>query len=281
MFTTLHPLVRYAKRQWFTYRRRRETNVKTDYLFFYMIKGFFTYEINGKHGKLLPGEGLLIPPGNVYTIGLNYQEMTTFNVLNLELDESNIDKKYPLEPIPAIDYTPEMRIANIVEPFNEPKVYTKIEDLGEMIEEIVKRFANRDKFYQTFASTLFKLFLMECELRQNGYEYRSDMLTLVENYFEDHYKEQISNSDIAEALSYHPYYISSTIKKLTGYTLREYLLHFRLDKAKRMLRQTQLSITEISSACGFTSHSYFSMTFSHLFGLTPSEYRKKHYHQLY
>lgn len=281
MFTTLHPFVRYAKRQWFTYRRKRETNVKPDYLFFYMNRGFFTYEINGKRGKLQAGEGLLIPPGMEYTIGLQYQENTTFIVLNYDLDEDHANVIRPLEPIPASMYTPSMQLARIVEPFSQPRHYTKIEGLSQMVEDIARYFANHDKFYHAFASTTFKLFLMECELRENGKSYHKDMLTLVENYLEEHYREPISNDDIAAALSYHPYYISSTIKKLTGMPLREYILRFRLDKSKRMLRQTPASIMEISSACGFANHSYFSKTFIKTFGLTPKEYRRKHYHPLY
>ena len=281
MFTKLHPFVRYAKRQWFTYHRKRETNVKPDYLFFYMNRGFFTYEVNGERGKLGAGEGLLIPPGMEYTIGLQYQELTTFIVLNFDLDDAHSDVVIPLEPIPANEYTPDMRLSNIVEPFCAPKRYTKIDGLSEMVEEIARYFTNRNEFYHAFASTTFKLFLMECERRENGQDNKKDMLALVENYLEEHFREQITNDDIATALSYHPYYISATIKKITGMPLREYILRFRLDRAKRMLRQTPASITEISIACGFANHSYFSKTFLEVFGITPKEYRKKHYHPLY
>ena len=54
----------------------------------------------------------------------------------------------------------------------------------------------------------------------------------------------------------------------------DYLNSFRLEKGMELLRQTDLSITEISSACGFSSPSYFAERFLMAKGCTPTQYRR-------
>ena len=280
MYFDLNPYVTYAKRQWFTHKRKRETNVRSDYLYFYMVRGFFTYEVDGVRGTLSPGEGLLIPPGCVYTIGLNYQEATTFNVINFDFEDENYNRTR-LGPLPATELEKGLKLSRTVAPFSEVKHYVGIGDLGEWTEEMLSRYATREEYYLEYISAMMKLYLMECERRNKSLCAHANMVTLVERYLTDHYREPITNSDIAAALSFHPYYISATLKKLTGQTLREYILNFRLQKAKILLRENIMSVTEIASACGFTSHSYFSMTFSRAFGITPSKYKEKHQYQSY
>ena len=280
MYQSFHPYVSYAKRQWFTHKRKRETNIRCDYLYFYMVRGFFTYEVNGVHGTLSAGEGLLIPPGYVYTIGLNYQELSVFNVVNFDLEGEDYPRPN-LGPIPAEEFTSEHKLTRTMPPFDKVRHYVGIEELGSLTEEMLSRYMKREDNYIDFISTLMKLYLMECETKNLHIQKPRDMLTLVEKYLQEHYKESITNQQLADALSYHPYYISATIKKMTGMTLREYILNFRLEKAKLLLRESLMSVTEISVACGFPSHSYFSMTFSRAFGITPSKYRQKHQYQVY
>lgn len=280
MYFTFNPYVTYAKEQVFTHKRKRVTSIRKDYLFFYMTRGFFTYEIDGVRGKLSKGEGLLIPPGSVYTIGLDYQELSIFRVIDFDLEGEEYSR-VNLGPFPVAKAPKNMKCTATKKPFDTVKHYVGIEDLEYMVNDMISRYAKRGEHYLALISTIMKLFLIECEVRNEKINIKGDMLSMVENYLEEHYHEQITNSNIASALSYHPYYISATMKKMTGQTLREYILYFRLQKAKYYLRESQKSITKISSACGFTSHSYFSMTFARAFGMTPSKYRKKHQYQIY
>lgn len=280
MYFTFNPYVTYAKEQFFTHKRKKVTNIRKDYLFFYMTRGFFTYEVNGVRGKLSKGEGLLIPPGSVYTIGLDYQELTIFRVIDFDLEGEDYHR-VGLGPFPVAEAPKNMKCTPTQKPFDTVKHYVGIEDLEYMVNDMISRYAKRGEHYLALISTIMKLFLIECEVRNEKIKIKGDMLSMVENYLEEHYHEQITNSNIASALSYHPYYISATMKKMTGQTLREYILSFRLQKAKYYLRESQKSITKISSACGFTSHSYFSMTFARAFGMSPSKYRKKHQYQVY
>ncbi len=61
----------------------------------------------------------------------------------------------------------------------------------------------------------------------------------------------------------------------TGVTPVRYYLEIRLDRARSMVTQTEMSIMEIAVACGFTSQEYFARVYKERFSLTPSEDRQE------
>ncbi|MBR5313618.1 MAG: AraC family transcriptional regulator [Clostridia bacterium] len=97
------------------------------------------------------------------------------------------------------------------------------------------------------------------------------MLDLIEQ----HYAEKLSLSQIAEAGRVCESKCCRLFGKYVRKTPTTYLNHYRLGKASELLLTTELSVTEIALACGFSGISYFSESFRKLFGQTPLEYRRK------
>jgi YesN/AraC family two-component response regulator len=95
-------------------------------------------------------------------------------------------------------------------------------------------------------------------------------------FIDDHYKENIRLKYIADKVSLSSYYFSRLFKKEVGVNLSQYILHKRLEVAKRMLEETEQSIVDISAFVGFQEHNYFGKIFKKFTGATPTEYRKKH-----
>ena len=73
---------------------------------------------------------------------------------------------------------------------------------------------------------------------------------------------------------------SNLVRKLTGFTPMNHLMRVRIDRARDMLRDPQIAITEIAMSCGFSSSQYFANVFRKCVGLSPSEYRE-HFPELY
>ena len=67
---------------------------------------------------------------------------------------------------------------------------------------------------------------------------------------------------------------SALFKVSTGTTFVEYLNHIRIEKAKELLRTTDLRTYEIADRVGYTDPRYFTYVFKKLTGMTSSEYRK-------
>lgn len=84
----------------------------------------------------------------------------------------------------------------------------------------------------------------------------------------------ISTAEIANKLGVSRYYMLHQFKSITGTTIVSYQQELKILWAKRLLVDSDLSITEIAHKCGFGSSSYFSKIFLQSEKLKPSEYRK-------
>lgn len=93
------------------------------------------------------------------------------------------------------------------------------------------------------------------------------------SYITENIDQPLSLEELARRASLSPFYFSRVFKRETGYTLREYLLKTRVNRAKFYLKTTSLSLKEISYRCGYGSESTFCTTFRHATGLTPMGYR--------
>ena len=62
-------------------------------------------------------------------------------------------------------------------------------------------------------------------------------------------------------------------KSVSNYSISEYFKILRLLKAKSLLTNTSMNVTEVAFAAGFKNLSYFSREFTHLFGKSPKEFR--------
>ena len=84
------------------------------------------------------------------------------------------------------------------------------------------------------------------------------------------------NSDkIAEKMCMSKSQLNRKVRVITGDNTTTYILHMRMEKAKRMLSSNDLPIGDIAMQCGFEDAGYFGRVFKQTFGMTPSQYRKK------
>jgi two-component system response regulator YesN len=103
---------------------------------------------------------------------------------------------------------------------------------------------------------------------------RADSLVdAAKKYIDGHYSKDISLDDISRELDISPYYFSRMFKEEAGVTFIEYLTGLRMDKAKDMLKDSDVSVKEVCSAVGYQDPNYFSRIFKRLVGMTPTEYR--------
>ncbi|CAG7608726.1 Protein-glutamate methylesterase/protein-glutamine glutaminase [Paenibacillus solanacearum] len=95
-------------------------------------------------------------------------------------------------------------------------------------------------------------------------------------YMEQHYMEECSLAAVSAHVHLNPNYFSNLFKKQTGESFSVYLARLRADKAKMLLTNTDMKITEIAEAVGYADSNYFATAFKQAVGRTPSEYRKLH-----
>lgn len=96
----------------------------------------------------------------------------------------------------------------------------------------------------------------------------------VKRYIDHHYKENITLDQLAEKVSITKYYMVHAFKREYGVSPINYIINCRIKEGKRLLAETDLSLSQIAAILGFSSSSYFSQTFRNAEGTSPTEYRK-------
>lgn len=94
------------------------------------------------------------------------------------------------------------------------------------------------------------------------------------DYINKNISSDININGICSEVNISKYYFCRSFKEHTGMTVMEYILKTRIILACNELTKTNLSITEISEKCGFSSVSYFCRVFKEQTGITPLKYRK-------
>lgn len=79
---------------------------------------------------------------------------------------------------------------------------------------------------------------------------------------------------LAERAGLSPYHFAIAFRQSTGLPPHQYVLHQRVERAKELLTNPQLSLAEIGYAAGFASQAHFTTVFRRLVGSTPAAYRK-------
>ena len=80
-------------------------------------------------------------------------------------------------------------------------------------------------------------------------------------YIQQHITEKITAEELALKFHYHKNHINRIIKQATGMTLRKYIINEKITYAKQLMRETNLSMTEIASALSFYDYSHFCKYF--------------------
>lgn len=105
-------------------------------------------------------------------------------------------------------------------------------------------------------------------------QYRKECFTDITNYLKAHLQEPITCAALSAACSLSESTLKSLCREFCGCGPIDYLISLRIDAAKRLIRQSSMSFTEIAAATGFGTLHYFSRTFKAHTGLTPTAYAK-------
>ena len=130
--------------------------------------------------------------------------------------------------------------------------------------------------YEEFGTFIDKLknalFQRKAPTQTNVPEERT--ITGITRYLQEHLAEDISLSVLAEEFHLSSQYISQLFKSEIGVNFLAYLTNIRMEKAKKLLLSTSLSISEVSERSGYGDYRVFTKVFKKSEGITPSQYRR-------
>lgn len=96
-------------------------------------------------------------------------------------------------------------------------------------------------------------------------------------YIARHYEEVLSVESVARQVDLHPSYAMTLFKRTFHITVNEYLTHYRVAQAQRLLATTDKKVLDVALESGFRTSSRFYEAFARACGCSPTRYRKDHH----
>ncbi|MDO5293049.1 MAG: helix-turn-helix domain-containing protein [bacterium] len=121
---------------------------------------------------------------------------------------------------------------------------------------------------------LTKIILSARNVHSKKHEYTNNIVEQAKDYINANYNHDLSLEGVSRQVDVSSYYFSKLFKDVVGMNFIEYVTKVRIQVAKSLLKEANLTIKEVCADCGYSDPNYFSRIFKKYEGITPSEYRE-------
>ncbi len=130
--------------------------------------------------------------------------------------------------------------------------------------------------YEEFGTCIdnLKISLFEQRVSAEPEQQEERTITGITRYLQEHLAEEVSLSVLADQFHLNPQYISQLFKSEIGVGFLTYLTNIRMEKAKKLLLSTSLSIADVAEQSGYADYRVFTKVFKKSEGSTPSQFRR-------
>ncbi|HAS61212.1 MAG TPA: AraC family transcriptional regulator [Vibrio sp.] len=225
------------------------------------LKGQAEFEVNGCGSLVGPGQGCVVTSGSGHAFG-GVVEKSDILVLNMPLPSQ-------AEPL----------LLQRINDLNQSEVYFQLDvQIQRLIHMLVTEMqASPDDLLLSRACNDTVMALLQrhtSTLPLSRKESRFD-LDAIDRYIEQHLTKKISVAQLAGSVFLGESQFHSLFKDQLGVTPHQYVLSKRIDMAKQLIEQRNLTLGQIAELTGFSGQSTFAHAFSRLQGISPSQYKKR------
>jgi len=238
----------------------------------YVRSGFLTVSISGKSYIGKTGDAFVVSPGNLHLMGSQ---------------TGTVDYYTFLFPLKYISFrTDDMLDEKLLEPLNSGHlmICPRVKDTAkELCEQLIKIYEAKNDESESKITTQVrtKIILLQfiLEMWKKGFVIENDTSgrNIVEkemvSYIQQNFTGKISLKEFGEQFHLSEKYISRYFKEHFHITLSQYITYLRLENAKQLLQDTDLSVTETAMQSGYQNVSYFIRSFKKAYGISPLKYR--------
>lgn len=234
------------------------------YLLHLISRGSGIFHCKNKSYSLSAGQGFLITPGTITSYRADEKEPWTyswigFNGANAEfyLAQTGLSAENPV--FQYQDTNSFSQIFTSLKKLNRNTVTGQVRMIGYL--------------YMLLALLMENSSLLSIQ----GKAFFSSKEEYVKNaaaYIQTNYSRKVTVEEIANYVRLNRSYFGVIFKELTGLTPQEFLIDFRIDKAKKLLSDMSMSIGDVSRSVGYDDPLTFSKLFKKNVGVSPNAYRK-------
>lgn len=286
----LNPFVRQAgiqgHHQWPNHQRKIY-----DHELFYCDQGRAEIIIQGQKRMIKKGTIILIKPNTPTTLTFDCDHPPLIYWIHFDfvyrdadphIDEYLIRKSHDLYRKQLLDpnlIRPHIMFENGFE-FPDYLYVRDTQQARELFLAMINAYKNRE-FYWQLDCKVYILKLLKMILKQtypetsSVHHHQGDVTGTILRYIKYHYFEKIKLEELASYIGLSKDYMGKVFKAQTGSTIISYLNAYRIQKAKQLLRHTELSIQEIALIIGFNDQYYFSKQMKKSTGYSPLRWRKQ------
>ena len=165
-----------------------------------------------------------------------------------------------------------------------PSAQSRIEERLDLFEEIfftLNESTSMDHMH--YANLCFAHFLgsfLFIDVYRNNFrpkEYSENVMNRVVHFMNDNIENNLKLADFANFCGYSESYFYRKFVKETGHSPMDYFTRMKINKACKLLIQTDMKVNQIAHKLGFKESQYFSRTFSNVMGLSPLEFRRQNF----
>lgn len=235
-----------------------------------MLEGRCDFEISGRTYSASEGDIVVIKSGEIHSFNQIHGDCAVYIcqfapmfLYNLRVDIGNIHHHIKAKDMKELSI--HQKICECFETlYNEKKMEQKCSEL------IIK-------------SNIFYIYgLLLRYFEKKGGTYKKDIsksisIQRILEYISSNYTDNITLETVAEKFNYNPMYLSRMFRTRMGVNFKYYLDNIRISKAIELLLTTDMSITEISYACGYENIRTFNNVFKRVTGIVPTMVKKNKY----
>ena len=149
------------------------------------------------------------------------------------------------------------------------------EALRLQITDYILKPVNYEEFGTCIDNLKISLFEQRMLTEAESEKQEERTITGITGYLQEHLAEDLSLSVLAQEFHLNPQYISQLFKNEIGVNFLSYLTNIRMEKAKKLLLSTPLSVAEVAERAGYGDYRVFTKVFKKSEGVTPSQYRRE------
>lgn len=245
---------------------------------YFILEGKFEWIINDHHHILYPGDVVLIQPGHNFGGQKGVLDIGKLCWLYIEVNKSMPDERMMFGKWSSLPKNEILAIGKILRLCNTP-VLSRVKEAGRILFEIQQELLNQQIGYTTrvnqLIDELFILIARKLTLQNNTHRDFPQSFMNLENSLRKNLSHNWTVEEMAAMVGLGTTTFTEKVKSYSGFSPLNYLITIRISEAIKLLKQNDLSVTDIALDTGFYSSQHFATTFKKLTGYTPSEFRKK------